>query len=122
MRFHLNHRIKKFICGSMAVVVTVTGVFVMGMSYSNNAYAKATLQSIEGIIADASATDGNGEPINPFTILEVVPDVVSPTNNMVQNSNGEYLEVKLTYGTDTIPFTQNMGTAGYYIDGQEPIV
>ncbi len=121
MRFHLNHKAVKFICGSMAAVLTVTGVCAAALSYSNEAYAKASLQSIENIVTEAAQKDEAGEYVNPITILEVVPDVVTPDNNTVRNAVGESTEIALVSDKDTITFVQSMGTAGYYVKGEEAV-
>ncbi|MDO5574138.1 MAG: hypothetical protein Q4G60_09215, partial [bacterium] len=98
MRLLQNRKLTMLIAGVMAGILICLGV----LFNVEHVEAKDTLEGIRTIAAAATES-------NPYTILEIVPDVATTTGF----AGGE-----LVSGTS---ITQSMGMIGYYIGGQEPI-
>lgn len=99
----------------------MAGIMLLGaaggilLSYKNTAYAKETLQAIEKVVEQSTAKKSNGEYKDPFVILEIVPDFV--TVSMTVDGLDEKGEPEEK--TVDVPF--NIGSAGFYVKGQEPV-
>ena len=93
-----NRKLTMLIAGVMAVVLICLGVFI----HTEQVEAKDTLEGIRTIAAAATES-------NPYTILEIVPDVATTTG---------FPDGELVSGNS---ITQSMGMIGYYIGGQEPV-
>ena len=90
---------KMSVAGVMAAVLICLGVLVN----PGDVTAKDTLQGIQQIVSANT-------PEKPFRILEIVPDVATTTFKE---------ELSPVEGTT---FEQSMGSIGYYIGGQEPVL
>ena len=88
------------VAGVMAVVLICLGILVN----PEDVTAKDTLQGIQQIVS-------KNTPEKPFNILEIVPDTATTTFADDGSSPVE--------GTT---FDQSMGSIGYYIGGQEPVI
>ena len=109
-------RIKRVLCTCMTISLIGTGIGSTFFGNADKVYAKETLQSIETIVKEAMATDESGAYTNPFTILEVVPDMAASTVTVsgIDETGAERV-------INNLEIAQNAGTAGYYVKGQEPV-
>ena len=98
MRQLNKHKFTIIIAGGMAAILICLSILIN----VEQVQAKDTLPGISNIVASVTQE-------NPYTILEIVPDVATTT---------VFADDVLVSGNS---ITQSMGMIGYYIGGQEPV-